>query len=86
MYPQSMFWAKIRKNVISFHLYIIISTAVKYCSILHRRVCVMRGSNLHVFKHDAFENHEVILAFLIITKTCPCNMQQFLLAVKNDHF
>ena len=38
MYPQSMFWAKIRKNIIFFHLKINIFTAVKYCCILHGRV------------------------------------------------
>ena len=41
MYPQSMFWAKIRKLLTFFHLKIINFTAVKYCCILHGRVCVM---------------------------------------------
>ena len=40
MYPQSMFLAKIR-TYNNFHLKIIVFTAVKYCSILHRHVCVM---------------------------------------------
>ena len=40
MYPQSMFGAKIK--IISQYLKIIIFTAVKYHSILHMRVCVMR--------------------------------------------
>ena len=41
MYPQSMLRAKIRKNITFFHLKIIIFTAVKYCSILHGRICVI---------------------------------------------
>ena len=34
--------SKIKKNIIIFYLKIIIFTAVKNCSILHRRVCVMQ--------------------------------------------
>ena len=41
MYPQSMFRAKIRKNITIFHLKIIIFTAVKYHCILHGHVFVM---------------------------------------------
>ena len=41
VYPRSMFWAKIRKNITFIHLKIAIFTAVKYCSILHGHVCVM---------------------------------------------
>ena len=33
-----------KKNIKIFHLKIIVFTAVKYCSILHRRVCVMTVS------------------------------------------
>ena len=40
MYPQSSFRA-IKKRIIIFHLKINIFTAVKYCCILHGRVCVM---------------------------------------------
>ena len=43
MYPPSMFRAKIRKKyVLFFHLKIIVLTAVKNCSILRRRVILMR--------------------------------------------
>ena len=41
MYPQSMFCAKIKKNIESFYLKMNIFTAVKYFCILHGRVCVM---------------------------------------------
>ena len=41
MYPQSMFKSKKKKNIIIFHPKINIFTAVKYCCILHGRVCVM---------------------------------------------
>ena len=41
MNPQSMFGAKIRKNIFFFYLKIIIFTAVKNHCILHRRVIVM---------------------------------------------
>ena len=41
MYPKSMFEQN-KKNINNFHQKIIIFTAVKYHSILHRRVCVMR--------------------------------------------
>ena len=41
MYPQSMFMAKIRKNIKTFHLKINIIAVVKYCCILHGRVYVM---------------------------------------------
>ena len=42
MYPQSMFKAKIKKNIITFHLKIIIFTAVKNHCILHELVFLMR--------------------------------------------
>ena len=42
MYPQSMFRAKKEENIIIFHLKIKFFTAVKYCCILHGRVCVMK--------------------------------------------
>ena len=42
MYPRSMFWAKIRKNITIFHLKIIIFKVVKNRSILHGRVFVMK--------------------------------------------
>ena len=38
MYPQSMFWAKVRKKSFFFHLKITIFTAVKYHNIMHGRV------------------------------------------------
>ena len=41
MYPQSMFFSKNMKNIEQFHLKMNIFTAVKYCCILHGRVCVM---------------------------------------------
>ena len=41
MYPQSMFKSKNKKNIKHFHLKIIIFRAVKYCSLLHRRIFVM---------------------------------------------
>ena len=41
MYAQSMFKSKKRFFLIIFHLKINIFTAVKYCCILHGRVCVM---------------------------------------------
>ena len=42
MYPRSMFYVKIRKNIaIFFHLKIMILTAVENCSISHGRVFVM---------------------------------------------
>ena len=41
MYPQSMFKSKNKNYIIIFHLNINIFTAVKYCCILHGRVCVM---------------------------------------------
>ena len=41
VYPQSMFWAKKKKNDLKNYLKINIFTAVKYCCILHGRVCVM---------------------------------------------
>ena len=42
MYPKFMFYReKIRKYQDFFHLKIIVFTAVKSCSILHRRVIVM---------------------------------------------
>ena len=40
MYPQSMIYSK-RENIIIFHLKMNIFTALKYCCILHGRVCVM---------------------------------------------
>ena len=41
VYPRSMFWAKIRKNITFFHLKIIIFTTVNCCSKLHGDVRVM---------------------------------------------
>ena len=41
VYPRSMFWAKIRKNITIFYLKIIIFTAVKYFCILYGHVIVM---------------------------------------------
>ena len=41
MYPQSMFRAKIRKNITIFHLKIIIFTAVKNHCILHGHIFVL---------------------------------------------
>ena len=35
-----------KKNILIFHLKIIIFTAVKYCCILHGRVCVMTYFNV----------------------------------------
>ena len=51
VYPQSMFWAKMRKNIAFSYVKIISFTAVKYCNILHGHVCVMqtvelKGSNI----------------------------------------
>ena len=43
--------AKIRKKFTIFHLKIIIFTAVKYCSILHGRVCVMLHIHLLIQQH-----------------------------------
>ena len=44
MYPQSMFSAKIKKNITFFHLNIIFFTTKKNCSILHGCVFVMHVS------------------------------------------
>ena len=52
MYPQSMFLAKMRKNIKKFHLKIIIFTYMKYCSILHGHVCVMEALKDPVFNYD----------------------------------
>ena len=41
MYPQSMFEQKNKKIIKKFHVNMNIFTAVKYCCILHGRVCVM---------------------------------------------
>ena len=41
MYPQSMFEAKRKYQTHFFHLNIIVFTAMKNCSLLHRHVCVM---------------------------------------------
>ena len=61
MYTQSMFWAKIRKNITVFHLKIIIFIAVKYCSILPGHVCVMLlHSKSHKKCHKNFENWFII--------------------------
>ena len=45
MFPQPMFLAKIRKIFKKNHLKMNIFTAVKYCCILHGRVCVMELIN-----------------------------------------
>ena len=60
MYRRSMFRAKIRKiSVFFFHLKIIVLTAVKKCSILHRRVfvtitqkCVSHTKVCFAFQYD----------------------------------
>ena len=68
-YPQSMFWAKIRKKSHFFHLKITILTAAKYCSILHGHVCVMAWRITQNAMRWTYENE----ARLIIRKTCPYN-------------
>ena len=40
------FEQKYKKNIIKTHLKIIIFTAVKYCCILHGRVCVMSDRSI----------------------------------------
>ena len=55
MYPRSMFLAEIRKisqNFLSekYHNFLsekYLFTAMKYCSIIHRHVCIMRKSRVH---------------------------------------
>ena len=54
MYSQSIVLSKNKKNVTIFHLKIIVFTAVKNRSILHKRViviCILSGGpfSIHVF-------------------------------------
>ena len=39
------------KNIIIFHLKINIFAAVKYCCVLHGRVCVMKHTSFVMFCH-----------------------------------
>ena len=48
--------SKNKKNITIFHLQIIIFTVVKYCSILHGRVCVM-SFMLMKFLNKMFYTH-----------------------------
>ena len=57
MYQQSMFYSK-KKNIKIFHRKINIFTAVKYCCILHGRVCVMLMNAFVCSLHNALQQIE----------------------------
>ena len=62
MYPQSIFGT-------IFHPKIIILTAVKICSILHRRICVMESGVRGVLITKAYYHNETG-GFMIRIKFC----------------
>ena len=64
MYPQSMFLAKIRK-IKKNNLKISSFTAVKYCCILHGRVCVMIGFYEDLTKIIIY--HKIHTLFFLLT-------------------
>ena len=77
MYPQSMFWAKIRKTSHFFICKIIFFTAMKNCSILHGDVFVMTSSNLqeslltaHTLSVCNLLNFVEIVAYFYIQGIC----------------
>ena len=64
MYPQSMFWAKIRKNIKIFPMKSLIFTDEKNFCILHGQVFVM-GSNIVL---SAFHHHIIYLFIYLFIK------------------
>ena len=70
MYPQSIVLSKNKKNVKIFHLKIIVFTAVKNRSILHKRIIVMCIFSGGPFSIHVFILNYIGLMFINVTVHC----------------
>ena len=76
MYPQSMFCAKIKKNIKIFHLKIDIFTAVKYRCILHGHVFLMKW--LEILDFGSRRDCTICVGKTKGLLSCVCTVQQLI--------